>query len=52
MIARTPATRELYDARLKAQLDEEARLASACTEGQIRGEQIGQIRGEQIGQVS
>jgi predicted transposase/invertase (TIGR01784 family) len=55
MITRTPETRELYEARLKAQLDEEARLDYARAEGeqigQQRGEQIGQQRGEQIGQI-
>jgi predicted transposase/invertase (TIGR01784 family) len=55
MITRTPAARELYEARLKAKLDEEARLDYARTEGeqigQVRGEQIGQVRGEQIGQI-
>jgi predicted transposase/invertase (TIGR01784 family) len=47
MITRTPETRELYEARLKAQLDEEARLDYARAEG----EQIGQQRGERIGQI-
>jgi predicted transposase/invertase (TIGR01784 family) len=47
MITRTPETREMYEARLKAQLDEEARLDYARAEG----EQIGQQRGEQIGQI-
>ena len=55
MITRTPETRELYEARLKAQLDEEARLDYARTEGRAEGraegEQIGQQRGEQIGQI-
>ena len=50
MITRTPDTRELYEARLKAKLDEEARLDYARTEGRAEGEQIGQQRGEQIGQ--
>ena len=48
MISRTPDTRELYEARLKAKLDEEARLdyarAEGRTEGRTEGEQIGQIR--------
>jgi ribosomal protein L10 len=47
MITRTPETRELYEARLKAQLDEAARLDYARAEG----EQIGQQRGERIGQI-
>ena len=47
MISRTPDTRELYEARLKAKLDEEARLDHARTEG----EQMGLARGEQIGQI-
>jgi predicted transposase/invertase (TIGR01784 family) len=44
MISRTPDTRELYEARLKAKLDEEARLDYARAEGRAEGEQIGQIR--------
>lgn len=55
MITRTPETRELYEARLKAKLDEEARLDYARAEGeqigQQRGEQIGLQRGERIGQI-
>ena len=49
MISRTPDTRELYEARLKAKLDEEARLDHARTEGRTEGERIGLTRGEQIG---
>jgi predicted transposase/invertase (TIGR01784 family) len=37
MITHTPATRELYEARLKAKLDEEARLYDARTEGLSQG---------------
>jgi hypothetical protein len=51
MISRTPDTRELYEARLKAKLDEEARLDHARTEGRTEGERIGLTRGEQIGQI-
>ena len=47
MITRTPEIREQYEARLKAKLDEEARLEYARSEG----EQIGQQRGELIGQI-
>ena len=47
MITRTPEIREQYEARLKAKLDEEARLEFARSEG----EQIGQQRGELIGQI-
>jgi len=54
MITRTPEIREQYEARLKAKLDEEARLEYARSEGeqigQQRGELIGQQRGELIGQ--
>ena len=54
MITRTPEIREQYEARLKAKLDEEARLEFARSEGeqigQQRGEVIGQQRGELIGQ--
>ena len=51
MITRPPATRELYEARLKAKLDEEARLEYARAEGEQIGQQIGQQRGEQLGQI-
>ncbi len=47
MITRTPDTRELYEARLKAKLDEEARLDYARTEGRLEG----RAEGEQIGQI-
>ena len=47
MIAQTPATRELYEARLKAKLDEEARLDYARTEGRTEG----RVEGELMGQV-
>ena len=59
MITQTPETRELYEARLKAKRDEEARLAYARseglaegrTEGRTEGEKIGLARGEKIGQI-
>jgi predicted transposase/invertase (TIGR01784 family) len=63
MITQTPETRELYEARLKAKRDEEARLAYARSEGLAegrtegekigltRGEQLGLVRGEKIGQI-
>ncbi|MFM7071278.1 MAG: hypothetical protein ACKO38_05725 [Planctomycetota bacterium] len=49
MITQTPETRELYEARLKAKRDEEARLDFARSEGRTEGEQIGLARGEQLG---
>jgi flagellar biosynthesis/type III secretory pathway protein FliH len=49
MITQTPETRELYEARLKAKRDEEARLDFARSEGRTEGEQIGLERGEQLG---
>ncbi|MFO0869843.1 MAG: hypothetical protein U0935_12995 [Pirellulales bacterium] len=51
MITHTPATRELYEARPKAKLDEEARLEYARTEGRAEGRAEGLVEGEQIGQI-
>lgn len=55
MIVRTPEQESLYQARLKFQRDEVARLEQARAEGeqlgQARGEQLGQARGELIGQI-
>jgi flagellar biosynthesis/type III secretory pathway protein FliH len=63
MTARSPETRELYEARLKVKRDEKARLdyarsegiakgrAEGLAEGLAEGEQIGLARGEKIGQI-
>ena len=55
MTARSPETRELYEARLKVKRDEKARLDYARSEGRAEGlaegEQIGLARGEKIGQI-
>jgi len=47
MIARDPYQRRLYEQRLKIQMDEDARLQAAASEGEARGER----RGEAIGRV-
>ncbi len=44
MIAKTPDQRDLYEARLKLQRDEAARIEYAKTEGRSEGELIGNIR--------
>lgn len=44
MIAKTPTQRMLYEARLKFQRDEKARLTYAEQKGREEGEQIGRIR--------
>ena len=44
MIAKTPNERRAYDARLKFQRDEAARLLQAQLNGRLEGEQIGKIR--------
>ena len=44
MIAKTPTQRMLYEARLKFQRDERARLTYAEQKGREEGEQIGRIR--------
>ncbi|MFM9115078.1 MAG: hypothetical protein ACKOU6_02830, partial [Planctomycetota bacterium] len=49
MITHTPETRELYEARLKAQLDEEARLYDARTEGLTQGLMQGRNEGRAEG---
>ncbi len=44
MIARSPRERELYEARLKAERDQEARIQAAEVRAKAEGELIGQIR--------
>lgn len=51
MITRTHATRDLYEARLKAKLDEEARLDYARTEGHSEGRVAGHIEGRIEGRI-
>ena len=55
MIARNPEQRLAYDARLKYQRDETARIAFARQEGhqegRQEGEQIGREKGEAIGKI-
>ena len=59
MIARTPEQQQFYDARLKFQLDEAARLEMARfegrtegrTEGRAEGEEKGRVKGELLGRV-
>ena len=45
MISRTPRERELYEARLKLDRDEAARLLGAREEGREEGERIGKLIG-------
>jgi len=51
MISRTPEQLMLYNARLKFQLDAEARLLYAREEGEARGEARGRQEGEEIGKA-
>lgn len=44
MIARSPEERRYYEARLKMQRDEQARLEAAEARGEARGEAIGRVR--------
>jgi len=44
MIARTPRERELYEARLKLQRDEQSRLNAALDQGHEEGRLIGRIQ--------
>lgn len=44
MIARTPDERRFYEARLKMQLDEQARLEFALEQGELRGRAVGRIQ--------
>ena len=50
MISRTPEQLMLYNARLKFQLDAEARLLYAREEGEARGEARGRQEGRQEGE--
>ncbi len=51
MIAKTPSERSAYDARLKFQRDEAARLLQAQLEGKLEGRLEGRLEGEQIGKI-
>ena len=51
MIARNPEQRVAYEARIKLERDEAARLDFARSEGLQKGEQIGRQKGEQIGKI-
>jgi predicted transposase/invertase (TIGR01784 family) len=51
MISQTPEQLLLYNARLKFQRDEVARIVQARQEGRQEGEEIGEARGLQIGRV-
>ena len=51
MISKTPEQQQLYDARLKFQLDEAARLEFARNEGIREGEAKGEVRGLQKGEM-
>ncbi|KAA5538994.1 Rpn family recombination-promoting nuclease/putative transposase [Roseiconus nitratireducens] len=44
MIARTPRERELYEARLKLQRDEQSRLDAALAQGLEKGQYLGRIQ--------
>lgn len=46
LISRTPDQRRHYDARLKWEMDERARLEAAFEEGEARGEAKGRLEGE------
>ncbi|WP_158249841.1 hypothetical protein [Rhodopirellula sp. MGV] len=50
MIARNPNEKRFYDARLKMQRDEQARLDAAEAIGEARGQAIGEARGKAIGE--
>jgi hypothetical protein len=56
MISKTPEHLLAYNARLKFQRDEAARMEQATLEGEARGEargvEIGETRGRQIGRIS
>jgi hypothetical protein len=49
MISQTPEQLMLYNARLKLQRDEEARIIQARLEGEARGEARGRLEGRQEG---
>jgi hypothetical protein len=52
MISQTPEQLMAYNARLKFQRDEAARILQARLEGLNEGEQIGEARGLQIGRIN
>ncbi|MFN0051686.1 MAG: hypothetical protein ACKV0T_05820 [Planctomycetales bacterium] len=51
MIAKSPRERELYEARLKMQRDEAARLKYSMEEGLAKGHVEGRVEGRLIGQI-
>ena len=55
MISHTPQERELYEARLKLERDEAARLLGAreegIAEGRAKGREEGREEGERLGQL-
>jgi hypothetical protein len=51
MISQTPEQLMAYNARLKFQRDEAARMMQARLEGLNEGEQIGEARGIEIGEA-
>ncbi len=51
MISQTPEQMMIYNARLKMQLDNEARLYHAREEGLKEGREEGREEGEQIGRI-
>jgi predicted transposase/invertase (TIGR01784 family) len=51
MIAKSPEERELYEARLKLQRDEQSRIDAAEERGEARGVALGEIRGAAEGRV-
>jgi flagellar biosynthesis/type III secretory pathway protein FliH len=51
MISQTPRERELYEARLKLERDEAARLLGAREEGREEGRQEGRQEGQRLGKL-
>jgi predicted transposase YdaD len=51
MISQSPEQQQLYDSRLKFQLDEAARLEQARDEGEAKGRVEGRVEGVLIGRV-
>jgi len=51
MISRTPEQLMAYNARLKFQRDEVAKIRQARLEGRQEGEEIGEARGEARGRI-
>ncbi len=52
MTSKNPEQLMVYNARLKFQHDEAARIEQARLEGETRGVEIGETRGRQIGRIS